>query len=271
MNKTLISMITLATVATAGVGAAVAANASAFPAASASPSATSSVAGTEWAKQLAFTREEERMAKDLYAALAAAHDGARPMSMITNSENQHFTLVGQLLTQYGLPDPSAGRDPGSYAEPELQKLYDGWLARGKASVNAAYTVGAELEKRDIADLKSASVAGTPTDVQSVYDRLLVASERHLTAYENALAGKLPTNGGMGPQRGAGNGHARNWQARNGQGGQGACVNGSSSSTTNPASGTCCGPTSKTTGSPSMRQGPGQRPFGAQRQAWMHQT
>ena len=59
---------------------------------------------------LRFSREEERLARDLYAALAAAHDGARPMSMITRSEQQHYSAVGALLATYHVPDPSNGLD-----------------------------------------------------------------------------------------------------------------------------------------------------------------
>jgi hypothetical protein len=54
------------------------------------------------AEQLRFTREEERLARDLYAALAREHDGARPMSRITTSEQRHFDQVGLLLERYGV-------------------------------------------------------------------------------------------------------------------------------------------------------------------------
>ena len=85
------------------------------------------------------------MARDLYAALAKIHAGATPMSRITTSEQRHYDAIGTLLTRYGVADPSAGRVAGSYADAELQKLYDDWLARGKASLQAAYQVGIELE------------------------------------------------------------------------------------------------------------------------------
>ena len=53
-------------------------------------------ASPELAEALAFTREEERMARDLYAAIADRYDGARPFSMVTNSEQRHFEAVGTL-------------------------------------------------------------------------------------------------------------------------------------------------------------------------------
>lgn len=46
------------------------------------------------------------------------------MSRITKSEDRHYDAVGVLLDRYGVSDPSAGRSAGSYAFPEIQKVYD---------------------------------------------------------------------------------------------------------------------------------------------------
>ena len=165
------------------------------------------------AEQLRFTREEERMARDLYAALALEHDGARPMSRITLSEQRHFDQVGMLLERYGVADPSEGLEPGSYAFPELQSLYDGWLAEGLESLDAAYQVGIELEERDIADLQAMIQSTDQADVRTVLERLLVGSQHHLAAYTMASEGTLPDGTGDGMQYGPG------WQSgpmRNGQ-------------------------------------------------------
>ncbi len=169
--------------------------------------ATSTPAGSSTSSGLAFSREEERMAQDLYAALATTYDQARPMSMITRSETQHFDAIGALLSTYDIADPSAGRPPGSYAFPELQALYDEWLAKGRTGLNAAYEVGVALEQRDIADLKKAITATSEPDVVATYQRLLSASERHQAAFERALAGGMPTGSGRGAMagQGAGNG------------------------------------------------------------------
>lgn len=166
----------------------------------------SATAGPELARDLAFSRDEERMARDLYAALAARWDGARPMSMITRSEQRHVDAVGTLLTRYAVADPASGRAAGSYADPALQGLYDGWLAKGSTSLNAAYQVGIELEKRDIADLEKTIAATSETDVRTVLGALLAGSRNHLRAYENAAAGTPVTQGrqrGQGMQQGPG--------------------------------------------------------------------
>ena len=155
------------------------------------------------AEQLRFTREEERMARDLYAALAREHDGARPMIRITTSEQRHFDQVGLLLERYGVADPSEGLEAGSYAFPELQSLYDRWFAEGSGSLDAAYQVGIELEERDIADLEAIIEETDQADVRAVLERLLAGSQHHLAAYTMAAEGTLPDGTGDGLQYGPG--------------------------------------------------------------------
>jgi len=184
---------------------------------------------------LTFSRDEERMARDLYAALADTYDGARPFSMITNSEDRHFDAVGALLERYGVADPAAGKAAGTYADPAVQKLNDGWLAEGKKSVAAAYQVGVEVEQRDIADLNKSIAAALPEDVDAVLGQLLKGSQNHLTAYQRAVAGDLGTGSGMmrgpsgnGATSGRGNGMMGNGNGSgngNGRGGNGAGMGG----------------------------------------------
>lgn len=147
------------------------------------------------AAALAFAREEERMARDLYAALADRYDQARPFSTITRSEERHVDAIGTLLDQYDVADPAAGRAAGTYAIAAIQDLYDSWLADGKVSLDAAYQVGVELEKRDIADLEASIADDLPADVDAVLARLLAGSRNHLAAYERAVDGDLGTGTG----------------------------------------------------------------------------
>ena len=69
---------------------------------------------------LIFSREEERLARDLYQAFSDQYDGARPFSKIVASEQRHFDAVGRLLTQYGIDDPAAGATAGSFSDATLQ-------------------------------------------------------------------------------------------------------------------------------------------------------
>lgn len=163
-------------------------------------------------KDLAFSREEERMARDLYQAFANKYDQARPFSNIVRSEQQHFAATGMLLQRYGLADPSAGKKAGTYADAELQKLYDGWLAQGGKSLAEAYKVGVALEKRDIADLSQQVARTKAADVKQVYGNLLKASEQHLRAYTAATQGRTAGMQGRSGQ-GRGNGPGRQWQGQ----------------------------------------------------------
>lgn len=171
----------------------------------AAPAATATSASSSLTKSLQLTREEERMARDLYAALADQYDGAMPFSRITLSEQRHFDAVGTLLTRYSVSDPSAGQQAGSYADPTIQKLYGGWLAQGRTSLDAAYDVGVALEKRDIADLEALIASTTEADAKQLYTNLERASEHHLTAFE-AFADGRTTGSGYGRMgNGVGNG------------------------------------------------------------------
>lgn len=171
------------------------------------------------AAELAFMREEERVARDLYQAFADQYDGARPFSQIVRAEQRHHTIMGDLLTQYGLDDPSAGLPAGQYADPALQELYDGWLADGSVSLEAAYQVGIELEARDIADLDGAIAAAVTEDLRLAFERIQAGSESHLAAFERAASGQMAVGGGQGARVNRGGQGAGAGQAA-GQGGQG---------------------------------------------------
>ena len=175
---------------------------------------------------LTFAREEERLARDLYATLADRYDGARPFSMITMSEDRHYDAVGTLLDRYGVPDTGAGLAPGEYADPTLQALYDDWLAQGSTSLADAYLVGVSLEKRDIADLEASIAADLPPDVDAVLEQLLRGSERHLEAYEAAAAGETAGTGAgrtEGARPGYGQGHGPGDRQGAGRGAGGAMM------------------------------------------------
>ncbi|WP_347354658.1 DUF2202 domain-containing protein [Intrasporangium sp.] len=231
MSTTTRTVAILATTALLGGGAALTASALSRGGGTPAPgvTATSTALPHDVAEQLQHAREGERMARDLYAALAQAHGDARPMSRITHGEDRHFAAVGTVLSRHGVSDPSAGRRAGSYAYPDLQQRYDDWLAKGKASANAAHQVGVELEKWDIANLQKQVDATKQNDVKQLYSHLLEASRHHLSAYQAALAGQPtgPGAGGQGtPGSGTGQGMGQHRAEHMGQGagqhtGQGA--------------------------------------------------
>lgn len=200
-SRRTLAMVLAGVTMTGALGVAVAQSGAAAPG-----SGVTLTQATNDAALLAYNREEERMARDLYQALAEHYDGAAPFAMITRSEQMHWSAVGALLTTHGITDPSAGLAAGSYADPAIQALYDGWLQRGLTSLDAAYQVGVELEKRDIADLDSAIARTTLADARQVLTNLRTASERHLAAFQAAASGQTPLPGaGQGAGQGMGAG------------------------------------------------------------------
>ncbi|ACV78925.1 hypothetical protein Namu_2571 [Nakamurella multipartita DSM 44233] len=136
---------------------------------------------------LAYSRDEERMARDLYTLFGQTYD-APVFDRIAASEQQHFDEVGALLTTYGVADPAAGLPAGTYANAEVQALYDQWKAQGLESQDAAFAVGVALEQADIADLEKLLARNTDTDVQQVFTHLLTASRHHLAAFTSNASG-----------------------------------------------------------------------------------
>lgn len=141
------------------------------------------------AATLAYNREEEKLAHDVYLALAAKYPETSIFTRIASSEERHFSAVGTLLDRYDVIDPAAGKAAGSFTDPQLQALYTSLVAQGSASLDAAYQVGLAIEKLDISDLQTAMAADLPADVDRVLSRLLAGSQQHQAAFTAAAAGE----------------------------------------------------------------------------------
>jgi hypothetical protein len=188
------------------------------------PTATATADATLTA-DLTHMRDEERLARDIYTALAATHSQAAPFANIARSEQVHFDTVGLLLTRYGVADPSAGKAAGTYTDPALQSLYDKLVGSGKESLAKAYDAGIAVENLDISDLKAAIAHTSQADVKAAFTNLLNGSQNHLAAFTAAKDGKiLGARNGQGMQNGrqgstaagtAGNGQG--WGMRGGAG------------------------------------------------------
>ena len=81
---------------------------------------------------LAFMREEEKLAHDLYVALADQY-GLPVFATIARSESLHMDAMLTLLNVYDLPDPAAGKQAGEFTDAALQALYDDLLTRAQDS------------------------------------------------------------------------------------------------------------------------------------------
>ena len=150
---------------------------------------------------LAFMREEEKLAHDVYALFglmyADQHPGSNVFSRIAASEQRHTDAVLGLLEAYGLPDP-AYADPGVFRDEDLQALYNTLVAVGSEGLTQALGVGVVIEQKDMEDIVEAiEISLGYADIVQVYSNLLAGSENHLEAFlkvlddgevESALAG-----------------------------------------------------------------------------------
>lgn len=142
----------------------------------------------EQAADLTFSRDEERMALELWTLFDEVYgEQTEIFGTIAESEQSHFDAIGDKLDKYALPDPSEGMDSDEYTDPAIQALYDEWESRGLTSLDEALQVGIELETVDIADLEEKIAKDNPADVEQVYVNLCEGSYDHLAAFTEAAA------------------------------------------------------------------------------------
>lgn len=181
------------------------------------------------AEALVYMVEEEKLARDVYNELYKLW-GNSTFTNIAASEQTHIDAIKNLLSIYGLEDPSSTQ-PGVFTNPELQELYTQQVETGSQSLADALKVGAAIEEVDILDLQDGLAQTDNADIQQVFESLLSGSTNHLRAFVNAL--QMQTGEIYVPQYmsieayqtilsetagGFGNGRSR--QGGNGGGGQG---------------------------------------------------
>jgi hypothetical protein len=134
---------------------------------------------------LVYMREEEKLARDVYAALAPT--AAQPIfANIGASEQTHMDAVKVLLDRYGIADPAASTAAGQFVNPDLQKLYNDLVAQGSVSLEQALRAGALIEEIDIVDLDGYLKQTNEQAIKLVYDNLENGSRNHLRAFVNNL-------------------------------------------------------------------------------------
>ena len=142
---------------------------------------TTTTLTTQEKNDLIFMREEEKLARDVYLTLYDIW-GTPVFANIATSEQQHMDAILSLLNTYKLPDPTAGKLVGEFANAELQALYDALIARGKQSALDALMVGGVIEETDIEDLNAAMATSRLSNIDKVYQNLLNGSYNHLRAF-----------------------------------------------------------------------------------------
>ena len=137
------------------------------------------------AESLAYMREEEQLAHDVYAVSVTLWP--QPVFVnITEAEATHSAAVKALLDRYQLPDPLAGLSEGSFATPAFQALYDSLVATSGLSLIDALTVGVAIEELDIRDIALQKLSIDNADILLVYEHLLRGSRNHLRAFMKVL-------------------------------------------------------------------------------------
>jgi hypothetical protein len=133
---------------------------------------------TKW---VAFMREEEKLARDVYLTLYAKHKLA-VFDRIAESEQRHLDALGGVIARYGLTDPVKSDAVGAFTDSALASLYQKLIDEGAPSEEAALRVGAAIEELDIRDLDAAIKATDNADILRVYGNLRRGSTNHLRAF-----------------------------------------------------------------------------------------
>ena len=137
------------------------------------------------AKQsLAFMREEEKLARDVYLKFNRDY-GQNIFSNIARSEQTHMDSVLNLMYVYNVEDSSTGVE-GTFNNQVLQSLYDALIEMGSTSLADAYLAAALVEETDILDLLTfEGNENMPADILATYDKLLCGSRNHLRSFAPA--------------------------------------------------------------------------------------
>ncbi|HEY9178595.1 MAG TPA: DUF2202 domain-containing protein [Flavipsychrobacter sp.] len=154
------------------------------PAATAQPD--NSTALTAFEKEtITYTREEEKMARDVYNVMLAKWN-INIFSNISASEQKHMDAIQTLLTAYNLPDPVGNNAPGVFTNAEIQQLYNSLVAKGNISETDAMITGLTIEDMDIYDLQQAIQQVQKQDIKTVLGNLLRASKNHMREFYTQL-------------------------------------------------------------------------------------
>lgn len=147
-----------------------------------------------WQDDLAFLREEEKLARDVYIVLFGQWN-LNIFNNISKSEQTHTDQVKAMLATKGLADPVVDDTVGVFEDSILAGLYTDLTTLGEASKVAALTVGATIEDLDIKDIAEMMTRTDDPAILSMYESLMCGSRNHLRSFfsqlENNGAGYQP--------------------------------------------------------------------------------
>ena len=128
-----------------------------------------------------FLREEEKLARDVYAALYEKWN-MNIFNNIASSEQTHTDRVKAILDARNIEDPVTDDTRGVFKNEELSKLYTDLVQQGSASLVEALKVGALIEDLDIKDLNEMASRTNDTEVITMYMSLRCGSENHMRSF-----------------------------------------------------------------------------------------
>jgi len=142
-------------------------------------------------QDLAFMRQEEKLARDVYMELSKKWTLPR-LNNIVDSEQRHMDALKRLLELYDLPDPITKDTPGVFPSDHFSTLYKKLTSQGSRSIVDALKVGATIEDLDIKDLEECIKRTRNTLLIRVYENLMRGSRNHLRYFISELKARNAT-------------------------------------------------------------------------------
>lgn len=175
-------ILTAAALALSGLGQ----PALAIPGSGSGPSGASAITPTaEMVDDLLWMREEEKLARDVYATFWMAY-GTPVFRNIARSEHTHMARLDDALDARNLPDPVIP-GIGNFSDPVLDGLFTDLTTQGATLVDAV-TVGAFIEELDILDLQHAIDRSIDPQLDGLYEALMCGNRNHLRAFVPQVEG-----------------------------------------------------------------------------------
>ena len=153
---------------------------------------------------LAFMREEEKLARDVYLTLGTMYPDSVIFGNIDDSEQVHTMAVKAMIEKYGYKDPSTNDNIGIYTGEDygwyFTEKYNLLVERASISELEAWYVGAFIEELDMMDINQCpkiivetdnginevtecgKIYTDKSDIAKLYDSLLDGSDSHLEGY-----------------------------------------------------------------------------------------
>lgn len=135
-------------------------------------------------EMLIFTREEEKLARDVYFSFSALYNN-QVFEKISKSEQIHMDKVLCLLIHYNIEDPASDLI-GVFNDPFLQELYNSLISSGSVSLTEALIVGATIEDLDIVDLRECIHQTENEAIITIFGSLMCGSGNHLRSFIKLL-------------------------------------------------------------------------------------